>query len=261
MIKIGMPILYEYETLEENFLLAQKLGFDFVELNLNFGYCRKEMEEGNVSSLLDKYHLEATLHFYDEADLASYDEVVSAYLSLLEKYAKLGKDYIKIINLHNNYGPVVTISGNKNYIYQKEYDDYIKRLVDNFKKAEKIINENGMKMVIENVDGVSKNAKTDFLSQSFRKLNEEGFHFNYDIGHDNLDNNRIYNLIQNKDFIFDEFHFHDSDGSRCHLALGSGSLDLKYYYNLAMKNNSYLLIEVKSSEDLKVSIDYLNKIK
>ena len=120
-----MPQLFEYDTIEENLVLAKELKLDFIELNLNFSYCRKEMEEGKLAALLKKYGLEATLHFYDEADFASYDEVVDAYLQLLDKYAKLGKGYIKLINIHNNPGPVVTISGVKNYIYDKEYCEYI----------------------------------------------------------------------------------------------------------------------------------------
>ena len=91
-MKLGMPQLYEYDTIEENLILAKQLNLDFIELNLNFGYCRKEMEEGKLFDLLKKYNIEATLHFYDEADFGSYDEVVNAYLILLEKYAKLGKE-------------------------------------------------------------------------------------------------------------------------------------------------------------------------
>ena len=85
-----MPQLYEYDTIEDNLKLAKELGVDFIELNLNFGYCRKEMEAGTVADLLKKYGIEATLHFYDEADLGSYDEVVDAYLVLLERYSRLG---------------------------------------------------------------------------------------------------------------------------------------------------------------------------
>ena len=43
-MKVGMPILFEFNTIEENLKLAKELGLDFVELNLNFSYCRKEME-------------------------------------------------------------------------------------------------------------------------------------------------------------------------------------------------------------------------
>ena len=35
MIKIGMPQLYEFDTIEDNLILAKKLGVDFIELNLD----------------------------------------------------------------------------------------------------------------------------------------------------------------------------------------------------------------------------------
>ena len=180
-MKLGMPQLYEFDTIEENLVLAKQLNLDFIELNLNFGYCRKEMEEGKLFDLLKKYNIEATLHFYDEADFGSYDEVVNAYLSLLEKYANLGKDYIKLINVHNNPGPIVTISGIKNYIYDKEYDEYIKRLVKNLKKAEAICNKNNIKMVIENTNIPA------YMTKTYKDLYKNNFKFNYDIGHDDND--------------------------------------------------------------------------
>ena len=151
MIKLGMPQLYEYDCIEDNLKLAKKLGLDFIELNLNFGYCRKEMEAKTVADLLKKYDIEATLHFYDEADFGIYDEVVEAYTVLLERYCKLGTGYIKQINMHLIPGPVVTISGVKNYIYEKEYDVYIKRLIKNFKKVEEICNKHGINMVIAKI--------------------------------------------------------------------------------------------------------------
>ena len=70
-MKLGMPQLFEYDKIEENLILAKELNLDFIELNLNFSYCRKEMEEGKLADLLKKYQMEATLHFYDEADFAS----------------------------------------------------------------------------------------------------------------------------------------------------------------------------------------------
>ena len=119
-MKVGMPILFEFNNIEENLKLAKELGLDFVELNLNFSYCRKEMEEGKIPELLKKYPLQITLHFYDEADLGSYPEVVEGYLKLLERYASLGEGYVKMMNFHNNGGPLVTISGKRNYVYEKE---------------------------------------------------------------------------------------------------------------------------------------------
>ena len=250
MIKIGMPQLYEYDTIEDNLKLAKKLGLDFIELNLNFGYCRKEMEAKTVSDLLKKYDIEATLHFYDEADMGSYQEVVDAYLTHLERYAKLGEGYIHQINMHLIPGPVVTISGVKNYIYEKEYDEYIARLVANFKRAEAICNKYDINMVIENTDNIPA-----YTTRTYHDLLKNNFRFCYDIGHDHLSFDIVWNLLKNIELPFDEFHIHDAcDRKKCHLALGDGVLDVAKFKRLAEKNNAYVVLEVKQSEDLLLSV-------
>ena len=256
MIKIGMPQLYEFDTVEDNLKLAKELGVDFIELNLNFGYCRKEMEAKTIASLLEKYKVEATLHFYDEADFASYDEVVDAYLVLLEKYASLACGYIKQINMHLIPGPVVTISGVKNYIYEKEYDEYITRLINNFKKAEKICNKYNINMVIENTDNIP-----EYTKRTYHDLYKAGFRFCYDIGHDHLSYDIVWNLLNEIDLPFDEFHIHDAkDRKKCHLSLGDGTLDIKKFKNLAEKNNAYVVLEVKQSSDLISSVPLFKKL-
>lgn len=256
-MKLGMPILFEFNSVEENFKLAKELGLDFVELNLNFGYCRNEMELGMVKNLADRYGLETTLHFYDEADFGTYDEVVKAYLTLLSKYAKLGKGYVKMINFHNNGGPLVTISGNKNYIYQKEYTTYLPRLLNNFKEVERICNKYGSEMVIENVD-TAKGAS--FLMNNFEAFHMSGFGLNLDIGHDSLMGGDFLKTIEEKEWPLKEMHFHDSDGNKCHLSLGRGSLDLKHLKELAIKNDAYVLLEVKSSDALRESIPFFRNL-
>ena len=250
IMKVGMPQLFEFDTIEENLALAKELGLDFVELNLNFGYCRKEMEEGHVADLLQKYGLEATLHFYDEADLGSYEEVVEAYLTLLKRYATLGKGYIKQMNFHLIPGPVVTISGVKNYIYEKEYDDYIARLLRNFGKAKSICEENGINMVIENTD-----EHPAYAMRTYRDLNKAGFHFCFDIGHDHLSRDLLWDFIQDTPLPFDEFHIHDAKERRkCHLALGEGELSIGKFKRLAEENEAYVVLEVKQKSDLVTSV-------
>ncbi|MBQ9124090.1 MAG: TIM barrel protein [Acholeplasmatales bacterium] len=252
---LGMPQLYEFDTIEENLILCKDLGLDFVELNLNFGYCRAEMEAKTVCDLLKKYNLQATLHFYDEADFGSYDEVVEAYLILLDRYASLGKGYIKQINVHNIPGPVVTISGVKNYIYEKEYDVYIKRLINNFKRAEEICKRNDINMVIENTDNIPA-----YMKRTYKDLYDNGFRFCYDIGHDGLSYDIIYEINEELNLPFDEFHIHDGTRKKCHLALGDGEIDIKKFKDLAIKNNAFVVIEVKQKSDLLVSVPIFNKL-
>lgn len=254
-MKLGMPQLYEFDTIEDNLKLCKELGLDFIELNLNFGYCRSEMEAQTVADLLKKYNVEATLHFYDEADFGSYDEVVKAYTTLLERYAKLGKGYIKQINMHLIPGPVVTISGVKNFIYEKEYDVYIKRLISNFKKAEAICNENGINMVIENTDNIPK-----YMKRVYKDLYDNGFRFCYDIGHDGLSYDIIYEINSELNLPFDEFHIHDGTRKTCHLTLGEGEIDIKKFKDLAIANNAYVVLEVKQKSDLISSVPYFNNL-
>ena len=64
MIKLGMPQLFEYENIEDNFKLAKKLDLDFIEFNLNFSSCREALEKGLLKPLIDKYQIAITLHFF-----------------------------------------------------------------------------------------------------------------------------------------------------------------------------------------------------
>ena len=251
-----MPQLFEYQNLEDNFKLAKKLDLDFIELNLNFASCREALEKKQVLDLVNKYNIETTLHFYDEADLGSYDEVVKAYLGLLDKYASLGKGFVKQINIHLIPGPVVTIAGIKHYVYEKEYESYIKRLVANLKEAEAICHRYDMNMVIENTDNTPA-----YQARVYLDLYKEGFRFCYDIGHDHLSNDLVLGLLKDVNLPFDEFHVHDAKNhSTCHLALGAGALDIAKYKRLAEKNNAYVVLEVKQENDLLSSIPFFRQI-
>ena len=251
-----MPQLFEYEKLEDNFKLAKKLDLDFIEFNLNFDSCRKGLENGQLKGLAKQYNIGVTLHFYDEADLGSYDEVVKAYLSLLEKYVSLGSGFVKQMNVHLIPGPVVTISGVKHYVYEKEYDAYIKRLIKNLKEAESICHKYGMNMVIENTDNTP-----EYQRRTFKDLYKEGFRFCYDIGHDHLSNDIVLSLLNDFNLPFDEFHVHDAKNrSTCHLALSEGTLGISKYKSLAEKNNAYVVLEVKQESDIVKSVPLFNNL-
>ena len=253
-MKLGMPILYEYNSIKENIDLAKKLGLDFIELNLNFGYCRNEMENfQELEKLIKESNLEFTIHFYDEADFATYNEVVDAYLILLDKYLNLSKNMnIKLVNVHLNIGPIVTISGERNYIYEKEYNLYIERLINNLKKAEDIASKYNVKLVIENIE------IPEYLINTYLDLNKNGFSFNYDIGHDYTSTKALEKLIEKENFKFLEFHIHDAKGKKCHLSIGDGEINIQKFKDLA--KDSYVVLEVKSSEEIIASVDKFRNI-
>ena len=248
MIKLGMPQLFEYENIEDNFKLAKKLDLDFIEFNLNFSSCREALEKGLLKPLIDKYQIAITLHFFDEADFGLYEEVTSAYLSLLEKYALLGKGFVKQINIHLNPGPVVTISGIKHYVYDKDYAAFEKRLINALDKASGICKQNGINLVIENTDTLPN---TSFVQRIYRELKSSDFEFCYDIGHDHLCHDLLWDINDDYGLPFKEFHIHDAKERKvCHLALGQGELDIAKYKRLADNANAYVVLEVKNESDL-----------
>ena len=177
-MKIGMPILYEFNSIKENILLAERLKLDFIELNLNFSYCRNDLEDELVreelKKILQKNNMELTIHFFDEADFGTFDEITNGYFILLKMYIPYIKDLnIKMINFHLNPGPYVTISGIKNYIYEKEYYSFENRLFSNLNKINKICDENNLKFVIENIS-IPK-----YLERTYLLLSQKGYALNY----------------------------------------------------------------------------------
>lgn len=242
---LGMPTILEFKSVEENISFAKQYKFDFIELNLNFSYVRNFILNNESIDPSLTY----TLHFFDEADFALYDEVSEAYIKLLDKYLSKGRNYLKQVNIHLNLGPVVTISGEKHYLYKEEFDEYINRLITNLKKVKEITNKYHIDLVLENV------ISEDFIINTYPYLEKE-FSFCYDIGHDKTSLSKLEDYFYSHLDNFKEVHFHDATSTKCHLSFQEGNLNIKEIYN-QIKEIKYILIEVKSKEDLIKSISYL----
>lgn len=253
LLKVGMPILFEYDGLRDNFLLADELKLDFIELNLNIPYCREAIEKEELGQLTNEFpHLSLTLHFYDDADFATDDFIVDAYLKILDKY--LANGFFKQANIHLLPGPYITIAGVKQYIYEKNSEYYLTKLIHNLTLAQDLCIKYGVNLVIENTTIMP------FMLEWYQKLNSAGFHFTYDIGHDRINNDYLFHLNEKADLCFQEFHFHDSTSTKCHLALGSGNSCLAKYFAL-IEPACYVVIEVKQSSDLRLSVPVFAKLK
>ena len=243
---LGMPTILDFKSVCENIDFAKKYGFEFIELNLNLPYVRRFIENNSTIDNSLKY----TLHFFDEADFGLYDEVSEAYTKLLNKYLSKCFKYVSQVNIHLNLGPVVTISGVKNYIYNIEYSEYILRLKKNLEKVKNVCDKYNVSLVLENIES------NDFIINTIKDL-EPYYNFTYDIGHDFTSGNYLNNYFIKNINKFREMHFHDSTKSKCHLAFNSGELDIKNIYNFVKDKIEYIVIEVKSKSDLISSINFL----
>ena len=111
-----------------------------------------------------------------------------------------------------------------------------------------------MDLVLENV------YVPHHIQKTYVELWKEGFDFNYDIGHDNNDGDRLQKVLQTTPIKFKEYHIHDGNRKTCHLALGKEQSILASQKG-SRKNKAYVVLEVKSSEDLRKSVNILKFIK
>lgn len=255
-MKLGMSSLLEHDSVEDNIRLAKNLDLDFIELNYNFNYCRMAILDGKISQLLKDNNLEATIHFFDEADFGAIDEIRDTYIKLFSQIIQVIENIneIKSIIIHLNPGPIVTINGKKHYVYEKEEADFKTRLYDSLETLNDLCLKNNKQIIIENT------VLPNFLKKVYLELKQKDYYFCYDIGHDYKDKYKINILQQSHDFNFKEFHIHNSDGFKDHLALNKGLININYFKTMALVHDAMVVIEVKNESDLKLSVPLFKSI-
>ena len=98
------------------------------------------------------------------------------------------------------------------------------------------------------------------MKKTYIDLANSGFKFNYDIGHDNNDKDMLYQINQEKPLTFNEFHIHDGNKKTCHLALTEGSINIKEFKEMAIKQDAYVVLEVKQKTDLIKSVPIFKEL-
>ncbi|QSX04771.1 sugar phosphate isomerase/epimerase [Sedimentibacter sp. zth1] len=252
-MKIGMPSLVEFSTIEENIELCNKLNFDFIELNMNFPYNMIDSVDSQfIKDLAKSNNIYFTMHMPDDADIGSFYECVrQGYLNLfLDTIEWCKNSNIHLINMHINKGPFMTLPDKKVYIYEKYCDEYVK----NFIYSISIIAEKAMKCGVTVCIENSNNFMLPFAKEIIKKsIIYDNVKLTWDVGHDYKSgylDKKI--LLQNKDKI-KHMHLHDANIKSDHLVLFEGDIDIMQRIKFAYDNNLSMLIEVKTKEALEKS--------
>ena len=254
-IKIGMPVLMEFDTIEENIIIAKELGLDFVELNINMLYCTptEKMRE-DLLLFQKKYDIGFTLHYFDTLDISSNSKHYRNYL--YTEFSEIGKYLEGIIHkivLHLEPGAYMTIKSVKNYVYAND-NDYVPRTLNTLKTIREILHTFGISIVCENVP------IHPFMETLYKTLNEHGFMFCFDIGHNVIYNDYLYESFKSKYNLFvSHMHMHNVYNKKDHQELSIGELYIPDYIKYAKDNNIDIVIEVKDLENLKKSITFLRE--
>ncbi len=273
-MQLGMPTLIENKTLEDNIALCSSLGLKFIELNMNFPeYQVDELEKTDrLIEPAEKAGIYYTIHLDENLNIADFNPLVSeAYLETVRRTVEVAKKLLGLrdrygdpaqpitVNMHMHHGIYITLPDRKVQMYDRDFDTYRNSFTVFRGKCEEWIGDSDVKIVIENTEGFREYEKKVIVYL----LESPKFGLTWDIGHS------IAACEQDVPFIKEHqdhlIHFHIHDGSdqppKNHLALGDGKIDLKDRLELAERLNARCVLETKTIEALKKSVQWLEKYK
>ena len=272
MIQFGMPTLVENAGLDENLTLCKRLGLRFVELNMNFPeYQVDRLEQTDfLLEAADKAGVYYTIHLDENLNIADFNPLVSgAYLETVKRTIEVAAKLLPLkdtygdrtqpltLNMHMNHGIYITLPDRKVMMYDRDFDVYMKSFEVFRAKCEEWIDGRDIRIVVENTDGFRAYEKKtiEYLLQS------PVFGLTWDIGHAKATGEKdVPFLLEHQDRLL-HFHIHDGteDPARNHLALGDGEIDLSDRLRLAESKNARCVLETKTIEALKKSVQWLKE--
>lgn len=260
--KIGMPALVEYTSLTHLVDLCIELKLDFIELNMNLPYnFIQNINPAELKKIKKETNIEFTMHMPDEADLGTFYEsvregFVKLFLDTLDWSYEAG---INLLNLHIIEGAKMTLPNKKVYIYDKYSDEYLNSFIKSIEILSGRANKYDITLSIENSHNFGKTYIQGVLNKAITYPN---IFLTWDTGHDAVSNftDKQY-LMKNANKIA-HMHFHDAKGQSDHQVPFDGELNISELINFAKEKDISMLIEVKTKDALKRSVEILrsNKI-
>lgn len=256
-MQFGMPTLVETKSLEDCAALCNELKLSFIELNMNLPqYQSDNIEVSRYLDIAKRYGVYYTIHLDENFNVCDFNrQVADAYLNTALQTIELAKTLgIPIINMHMANGVYFTLPDKKIYLFDEYIDTYLKSLEFFRYECEKTIAGSGIKICIENSDGYRY-----FSQKGLELLLESGaFALTFDIGHNHSIGGGDEEIIMRREDRLCHMHFHDASGSKNHLVLGKGEIDLNKYFKLAERHDCRAVLETKTVEGLKRSVEYIN---
>jgi sugar phosphate isomerase/epimerase len=253
----GMPTLIEYDTLVENARLCKATGLDFIELNMNLPqYTLEQLKETQyLKELSEEYGHYYTIHLEENLNVCEFNQAVAkAYEATVYETIEAALALkVPLLNMHMHSGIYITLPDKKVYLYDKYKDIYLKKLEVFRDNCQRVIGNSNLIISLENTDG-------------FRPFQKEGiellldskvFTLTWDIGHSHAakDIDEEF-LIEHKSRL-QHFHIHDGAGKQNHMTLGQGEINLAERLSLAEETGSRCVLETKTAESLRTSVDWL----
>ena len=261
MHEFGMPTLIELPGLEDCARLCNELGLQFVELNMCLPqYQIDRIDSEQLISVADKYGVYYTIHLDETISPCDFNpRIANACLDTITDTILLSKRIgIKLLNTHLLLGTHFTLPEGKVLLFEKYHDEYIRSLTRFRDTCGANAAGSDVRICIENTPAFTHRLgceTLDFLLES------RTFAVTFDTGHDAVGNFEQRPVIDRRFDRLCHMHLHDAlvRERRDHLPLGDGELDLKEYLDLAEHQGCRVVVEVKTVEGLRRSVEWLQR--
>jgi len=259
-MKLGMPTLIEYSSIQDNITLCKELGLDFIELNMNLPICLPEsLSYEEIKKLRKLYGIDFTIHLPEEIDLSSFHN--SIRVGHIER-CKQAIEWahaagIKTLNMHLNNGIYFTLPHTKVWINEQYETRYLDLLLDSYTVLYDLSKKSSVDLCIEN----ACNFNILFIKRALKKLKESfaNFYLTWDVGHDAKVNYGEQEFIISHPHQVRHMHLHDYNGTSDHQPLYSGKVPIDDRLGFARNHNLTVVVEVKTSAALRESIGKLRE--
>ena len=254
----GMPTLVETSTLEECAKLCAELELDFIELNMNMPQYQLDIIDVEYfKHVADKYSIYYTIHLDENLNVSDFNPYVAeAYTKTVADTIEIAKQLgVRVINMHMARGVYFTLPDRKVYLFSEYKEQYLKSIVAFRNMCENAIGDADIKICIENCDGYE-----EFQKEAIELLlKSKVFAITFDVGHNHgIGGTDEEFIMKHKDRLH-HIHLHDAKSRKNHLALGTGEIDIEKYINLANEHNCRAVLETKTIDGLKQSVEWLTK--
>lgn len=259
MMQFGAPTMVQMETLEQGARACRDMKLSFLELNINFPqYLLSELEPERLRVLAEEYGIFYTLHLDDEMSIADFNPYIAqGYCQTVYDAIELAKQLnIQKLNMHMSRGAKYTLPDRVIYFFEAYEEEYLQRIRNFRDECEKRVGDADITICVENTAGY-----LPFQRRAVEALLESPvFGLTFDIGHNYCSGNMDEAFILSHGDRLKHFHIHDcQEGKKDHRTLGTGVLDVRRYLDLAERLGCTAVVETKTLESLKESMEWIRR--